>query len=111
MSEVKTLWKPPKRKKRKAKNNPVPTDQSKCRYHNSPFASTHEIFGGINRQNSIKYNMQVKLCLECHARVHRDKQFSLQLKREHQKKFEEVHSRELFLKVFGKSYLESEGAA
>jgi hypothetical protein len=104
------IWKPPKKKKHRAKKNPVPTDQSLCRYHSTAYASTHEVFGGINRQNSIKYNMQVKLCLECHTRAHRDKQFALQLKREYQQIFESIYSREKFVEVFGRNYLDREVA-
>jgi hypothetical protein len=38
--------------------------------------------------------------------VHNDKAFDLQLKRQYQGIFEEKYSRELFVAVFGRNYLE-----
>ena len=63
----------------------------------------HHIFGGRNRKNSTKYGMIVPLCKYHHDWVHKtnDKTF----KKEAQKKFEETHSREEFIKIFGRNYL------
>lgn len=98
----------PKLKKHKAKNNPKPTIDDICRYCGTPYASTHEIYEGTGRrQQSIKYGMQVKLCMKCHKDIqeHPLKCRDIELKQEYQRKFEEEFSRELFVKVFGKSYL------
>jgi hypothetical protein len=106
---VRPIWKPPKKKKHKAKNNPAPTDQSLCRYTKRPYASTHEIYYGRGkRQLSIKYGMQIKVCEEIHRMIHKNKSLDKALKRKFQRIFEETHTRDEFLHIFGRSYLESE---
>lgn len=100
--------KPPKKKKKKPLNNPKPTVEDRCRYCCTPYASTHEVFDGNGRrQLSIKYGMQVKLCIPCHKDIqeHPLQGRDLELKKEFQGKFEETHSRDEFIRVFGKSYL------
>jgi hypothetical protein len=70
----------------------------------------HHIFGGANRKLSEQYGLYVYLVPRLHNMsddgVHFNREFDLQLKREGQMKFEETHSREDFLKIFGKNYLE-----
>lgn len=63
----------------------------------------HHIFAGVNRKNSTKYGMVVPLCYEHHAWVHKTnyKKF----KEDAQREFEQDHTREEFIKIFGKSYL------
>lgn len=98
----------PKSKKKRPLNNPVPTINDRCRYCGTPYAQTHEVFGGSGRrQISIKYKMQVKLCYMCHLEVTLNPKGkkATELKIEFQKKFEETHSREEFIRLFGKSYL------
>lgn len=101
--------KPKYKKHRKAVNNPVPTINDTCRYHGTPYAQTHECFYGRGkRQLSIRYGMQVKLCNICHREVHDNPNSGkdLELKQEFQRKFEQEYSRELFMKVFSKNYLD-----
>lgn len=102
----------PKMKKgnsRRAKNNPRPTLDDCCIVCGKVGAELHEIFHGPNRQNSIRYKMQVRLCEEHHRTgkraVHNDKAFDLQLKRQYQAIFEETHTREEFASIFGRNYL------
>lgn len=100
--------KPAKGKKKKPLNNPKPTAEDICRYCGSPYATTHEVFEGIGRrQLSIKYKMQVKVCMRCHAdiQLHPLQGRDLELKLEFQRKFEEEYSREFFIKTFTKSNL------
>lgn len=71
---------------------------------------SHHIFPAANRDNSEKYGLKVWLCGEhCHRNgkdaVHRNRKTDLKLKREAQAKFEENHSREEFIRIFGKNYL------
>lgn len=62
--------KPGKTRGRKAKNNPVPTDNALCAMCGQySICDTHEIYGGINRQISIKNKYQVKICRKCHIQV------------------------------------------
>lgn len=101
--------KPKYKKQRKAKNNPVPTDQDLCMVCLKPYAELHEIFYGPDRQKSIKYKLQVRLCGETHHRigpeaVHNNKEFDLSLKRMGQVMFEDKYGHELFMQVFGKNY-------
>lgn len=95
-------------KKRRAKTNPVPTDQDRCIECGKPYAQTHEIYGGKNRQASIKYKMQVKLCQEHHTGnngIHFNKSFRTRIQQEFQRKFEEKFNRQIFMKIFNKNYL------
>jgi hypothetical protein len=100
--------KPNCKKQRRAKHNPPPTVEDYCTVCGKPYAALHEIFGGKNRQLSIKYGLQVRLCYEHHQGrygPHHNKVINDKLKREGQMKFEETHSREDFRRIFGKSYL------
>jgi hypothetical protein len=104
--------KPKKRKgnSRRAKNNPKPTVYDRCIVCGRPYAELHEAFhGNGNRQNSIEYGMQVRLCAEHHRTgknaVHNNKEFDRQLKIKYQKIFEQKHGHEKFMEVFGRNYL------
>ncbi len=61
----------------------------------------HEVYGGSNRKRSIENGLVVPLCRKCHQ----DKAILKWLKKFVQLKFEETHTREDFIKIFGKSYL------
>lgn len=72
--------------------------------------ATHEIFyGTANRKKSIEDGLVVNLCGDHHnlssKGVHFDKDLDLKLKQLGQKKWEETHTREEFIKRYGKSYL------
>ena len=71
----------------------------------------HHIFGGTaNRKQSEKHGFKVFLCGFHHNMsnegVHFNRELDLKLKRECQAKFEETHSREEFMKIIGKNYLD-----
>lgn len=69
----------------------------------------HHVFGGKNRKTSDYYNMIADLCVMCHTSgpraVHRDRITDVWLKRRYQLKFEETHSREEFIRAFGRNYI------
>lgn len=68
----------------------------------------HVFYGTANRKQSEKYGMTVWLCQMHHTGnrgVHFDKALDTKLKEIGQKKFEETHSREEFIKIFGRNYL------
>ena len=66
----------------------------------------HEIFGGRNRLNSIKYNFILPLCRECHSSNQNNPIFNDYWHRQGQLYWEEnIGSREEFIKVFRKNYL------
>jgi hypothetical protein len=109
MDSFNPVPKPNYKKKGRAKRNPLPTAEDYCRYCKTPYASTHEVYEGTGRrQISIRYKMQVKLCMKCHEDIqtHPLQGRDLELKQEFQRKFEaEGNSRELFRKLFSVSYL------
>jgi len=65
----------------------------------------HEVFGGRNRQVSMKNGFCVPVCFECHCKTESDMEFDKGLKRECQMKFEEIHSRSEFLEIIDENYL------
>lgn len=69
----------------------------------------HEIFFGRNRLKSMEYGLVVYLCDDCHTisdlSVHNNYFTDLKLKQLGQSAFEEKHSHEEFMRIFGKNYL------
>lgn len=71
----------------------------------------HHIFGAYNRDNSEKYGLWVWLRWDRHiensphSTPHNDKDVDAYLKKLGQKKFEETHSRDEFVRIFGRNYL------
>lgn len=64
----------------------------------------HEIYGGSNRKRSIENGFVVPLC----RKHHQDKTILNWLKRYAQLEYEETHSREEFIKIFGKSNIKEQ---
>ena len=66
----------------------------------------HEIFGGRNRLNSIKYNLVLPLCRECHSLNQNNPFFNDYWHKRGQEYFEcNISSRDEFIKVFRRNYL------
>ncbi len=69
----------------------------------------HHCFGGANRKLSEKYGLKVYLCHNHHNEppfgVHFNKENMDKIRRIAQRKFEETHTREEFIKIFGRNYL------
>lgn len=63
---------------------------------------SHHILFGKNRRNSEKYGLKVWLCLNHRKNGH---ELDLKLKKIAQRTFEETHTREEFISIFGRSYL------
>lgn len=78
--------------------------------HTTDWLEEHHCFGGANRKNSEKYGLKVFLCHWCHNEppdgVHHNAENMTKLKQTAQKKFEETNSRETFMKIFGRNYLD-----
>jgi hypothetical protein len=108
-NQVYAVPKPKSKKQKKAVNNKPPTAYDYCIVCGNSYAHNHEVYFGKNRQLSIKYGMQVRLCQEHHQGnqgVHFNRAFDLQLKQQAQRRFEaEIGSREEFMKVFGENFL------
>ena len=73
------------------------------------FVHRHHIYEGCRRRLSERYGFVVPLCPDCHTvseyAVHRCAKTALMLKRAAQRKFERTHTREEFMKIFGRNYL------
>lgn len=70
----------------------------------------HHIYPGRpHRAYSEADGLKVRLCWECHWKVHNDTQVSgklmTKLKKDGQVKYEETHTREEFMKRYGRNYL------
>lgn len=69
----------------------------------------HHIYPGYSRQKSEDHGFFVFLTPELHNMssegVHFNHELDLRLRRECQRKYEEAHSREEFMKIIGRSYL------
>ena len=93
-------------------NPTILQDKEECFVSGETFGLVrHEVFyGTANRKLSKKYGLWVWLTPYWHNMsndgVHFNKRLDLQLKQYAQSKFEETHSREEFMKIFGRNYLE-----
>ena len=85
-------------------------DSDGCYICGYPFTEEHHIFGGANRKNSEEYGLKVKLCHRHHQDhkegVHHNKELMTHLHEVGQREFEKTHSREEFIKIFGRNYLD-----
>ncbi len=90
-------------------SNPKPTADNLCIICGKPYAQLHEVFFGSNRNNSIRYGCQERLCSYHHqdhrSGVHHNREFDLRLKMKHQSFLEDRMTREEFRNIFGKSWL------
>jgi hypothetical protein len=62
----------------------------------------HEVYGGSNRKRSIKNKFVKLLCRDCHE----NQDILNKIKKEMQIEYEKTHTREEFIKLIGKSYLD-----
>ncbi len=93
-----------------AKYSPTLNDECFFTGVEKEYCECHHIFGGNpGRKNSEKYGMKVFLVTEYHRLeplgVHKNRDNDLRVKRYGQSKFEETHSREEFIEIFGRNYL------
>lgn len=76
-----------------------------CKCGSSYNLTWHEIFEGRNRQNSMRYGLCLRLCLDCHRKITNDNDFLNEWHKKGQTKFEEVYPELDFLSIFYKNYL------
>ena len=72
------------------------------------YVTRHEVFfGRAYRSKSKQFGCWVNLCSACHDKVHfgKDHSLDIRLKKEGQKRFEEVFSHEKFMAEFDKNRL------
>lgn len=84
--------------------------EKRCFACGTPYVEEHHIFfGTANRRLSEKYGLKIWLCPKHHrtgpVAPHRNREVDLEYKQIAQEVFERDHTREEFIKIFGKSYL------
>lgn len=74
------------------------------------YTEVHHIFDGPNRHISEEQGLTVRLCLKHHREgkdaVHNNAGNMRILQRDAQEKYEQTHSREEFMSLIGKNYLD-----
>lgn len=73
----------------------------KCYFCNKPKDDLHELLGGRNRTNSMKYGLVLPVCRKHHNEI----QHSTKYKKVAQKKFQKVYPEIDFVDVFKINYL------
>lgn len=85
-------------------------DKKECYIcHAAEGLEEHHIFGGSRRRASEKHGCKVWLCRRHHTGadgVQLNARKSLMLKREAQRRYEQLYGHEAFIAAFGKNYLE-----
>lgn len=78
-------------------------------YRIHTYLEKHHIFGGPNRKHSERTGLFCWLCPEHHRTgkeaVHLNKDIRIQLQAHAQRVYEQTHSREEFMRIFGRSYI------
>ena len=79
-------------------------DLTKCYICGKAKQDIHEIFGGSNRQTSIKWDCTIPICRLCHTEWDSNKEMRQAYQDECRNKFVELYSYDLFMQEFKKSY-------
>ena len=83
-------------------------DLNKCFVCGRPFPQIHHCMNGANKRNAEKYGLILPLCINHHTGaegVHAKPERMLACRQMAQRKFEEEHTRDEWIDLFGKSYL------
>lgn len=96
---------------RHQKTGSILQDEKKCYVCGvTKYLHKHHIFGGPNRDISEREGFYIWLTPHWHNAgdqgIHFNKEFDLKVKRECQAKYEETHSREEFMALIGRNYLD-----
>lgn len=75
-----------------------------CIICGKPKQDLNEIFGGRNRQNSMKYGLVIPMCRNCHIKYTNDADMQLEWKKLGQEVFEDTYNEE-FIDIFKRNYL------
>jgi hypothetical protein len=91
-------------------SNSILSNERECYVCKTPLnLHKHHIFPAANRKNSEKYGCWVYLCAWHHNMsnegVHFNRLLDVELRQTAQRKFEELHSHEEFMRIFGKNWL------
>lgn len=84
----------------------MPFDENVCIECQRRGTQTHHVIFGKNRKNSEKYGLKVRLCDECHYRLHnQDEALAMKYRKLGQIYFEARWGHEKYMQVFGRNYL------
>ena len=78
----------------------------KCYFCPKPRADLHEILYGRNRQNSMIYGYVLPLCRQHHSSFHHNHVLTKMWSAKCQEHFEQNHTREEWLSIFHKNYIQ-----
>lgn len=77
-----------------------------CYVCGKPREDLHEILYGSNRLNSIRAGYVLPLCREHHRMFHLNRELTKRWSKECQKRFEQEHTRDEWLNIFHRNYLD-----
>ena len=86
----------------------ITNDMERCFICGAYGVEIHHCMNKADRKNSTKYGLVVPLCRECHTGVngvHMNRERNDALKRIAQSRFEQKHSHDEWMEVFGRNYL------
>lgn len=75
-----------------------------CIVCGKPKQDLNEIFGGRNRQNSMKYGLVIPMCRNCHIKYTNDNDMQLEWKKLGQEVFNDTYNED-FVDIFKRNYL------
>ena len=75
-----------------------------CGIENRPL-DTHHLLCGRNRKKADAFGLTVRICRNCHTKIHNNYEYMEMCKRIGQKAFEKKYSHEKWMQEFGKNYL------
>lgn len=83
----------------------ITKDLERCYVCKAKKQDLHEIFGGRNRQASMKYGLVIPVCRKCHSLIENDKTLKQKWHEVGQKEFNKHYKTENFVQIFRKNYL------
>lgn len=83
----------------------ITNDLERCYICKGKKNDLHEIFGGSNRQASMKYGLVIPVCRKCHDMIPKSETLTENLHKVGQKEFKKHYKTENFVQIFEKNYL------
>lgn len=83
----------------------ITNELDRCYICKAKKCDLHEIFGGRNRQASMKYGLVIPVCRKCHEMIPKSKTLTKNLHKVGRKAFEKEYKTENFVQIFGKNYI------
>lgn len=82
-------------------------DRESCYLCGRRAVQFHHIFGKYNRKKATEDGLWIPVCLDCHIKIHNEpsQRTNYCLMQDGQWKYEETHTRDEFMKRYGKNYL------